>query len=295
MIAVAVAGCSSGGGFTQPEFQATGIRTVAIAPVTGPVPNEGARQGVANIFADGLRARGYRVVSMAEGAAGEPSTLSGPGNPEGVVSPSSTQTLEGTENPPQYDNSTPKGAGEPSALSGPGNPEGVPSPSSTQTLEGSGNPPQYNNSTGEGAGEPSTLTAPANPAGVASPSSTQTLEGTENPPQYSNYGADATMRVNTIQWSQEVAMTASLVDNRTGQTVWSGSGNGNTEKLWVTLGSAAAGALGGAAIGGHEHAVAGAVVGGAAGGAGGYFLSPKEEYVAKHIAEKMLATLPNAQ
>jgi len=106
-------------------------------------------------------------------------------------------------------------------------------------------------------------------------------------------GADALLTINVPEFGQEMSISARLIDTRDGSTLWEGSGSGNTERVWTTVGGAAAGALAGAAIGGHGGgAVAGGVVGGAAGGLAGYFLSPQEQSVARKVVVKICESFP---
>jgi len=96
MAAVAmIAGCQSTG-YTQSGFAGSNIRTVAIAPVSGPACDDCTREAVADIFASDLCAKGYKVTSTAGGPVFEPSALNAPNNPVGVASPSATDTLENT-------------------------------------------------------------------------------------------------------------------------------------------------------------------------------------------------------
>ncbi len=107
-------------------------------------------------------------------------------------------------------------------------------------------------------------------------------------------GADALLFVDVSEWnSRTVQMNARLVEAGTGATLWNGTGKGDTQKVWATVGGAAAGAVVGGLIGGGGgRSVAGAVIGGAAGGAGGYFLSPNEEKIARKIAAEMFKDFP---
>lgn len=107
--------------------------------------------------------------------------------------------------------------------------------------------------------------------------------------------ADSLLVVTVPQFGNKISMNAQLLDATDGSSIWQANGEGDTEKMWVTAGSAAAGAVAGAVIGGSKHRVAGAVIGGAAGGAGGYFLSPKQETITRQVVEKMTASLPRRQ
>ena len=107
--------------------------------------------------------------------------------------------------------------------------------------------------------------------------------------------ADSLLFVDVSQWNnRNVDFNARLVESESGVTLWTGSGSGETQKLWVTIGGAAAGAVLGGALGGSSTGgrVAGAVIGGAAGGAGGYFLTPDEEKIAGKVIDKMMSDFP---
>ena len=106
-------------------------------------------------------------------------------------------------------------------------------------------------------------------------------------------GADGLMFIDVQEFGQNMTFNARIVDANTGETAWSATGHGSTERTWITIGSAAAGAITGAAVGGSGSGrVVGGVIGAGAGGAGGYFLSPKQESVAKKVAGKMGESLP---
>jgi hypothetical protein len=262
------------------------VHTVEIGPVTGPVPNEAAKDQIASIFADDLRNKGYTVIKdgVVSSNAGY---LESSKNPSGVASPGSTDSLEGTANPP-----SPADAGQPARdLNAPNNPAGVASPSSMETLEGLNSPAKP----GPKQQPAKDLNAPNNPVGVASPTSTSTLEGLSTPAAepatWKGPKADAVLAVTVTQWGENIAISATLADSRTGKMPWCGSGNGNVENIWATAGGAAECPVPGAAGAEPQTMTAGQVQG----VAGRHFLSPKEEFVTKHIAAKMLTTLPSVR
>ena len=82
-LVVGVVGCASSG--PKSHFKQANIQTVAIAPVTGPVPIESARMQIASIFADNLRSKGYQVVSIGAPGTTGPSTLNVPPNTAGAA------------------------------------------------------------------------------------------------------------------------------------------------------------------------------------------------------------------
>jgi hypothetical protein len=201
-----IAGCQSSTAYNQSGIAGSNIRTVAIAPVTGQMPNDCAGQEVASIFARDLCAKGYTVIGVGVG-------------------------------------------------------------------------PTY---------EPPALNAPRNPAGVASPSSTETVEGTTTPaaPATNVTGADGTMYVSVSRWDQGVGIRAKLVENSTNRIVWSGSGDGNFEKMWAEASTSQLGEY----DAGMQRGYGGAM---AVGAPATVYLEPKEAYATGQIAGKMLDTLPN--
>ena len=106
----------------------------------------------------------------------------------------------------------------------------------------------------------------------------------------------AVLVVNIPNFSEQMSMTAKMIDAENGSVLWMGSGSGKTGKTLSTIFGAAAGAGAGAvagkAVGGKDSTVIGGVAGGVLGGVAGHELSPQKAEKAQEIIKKMCKSLP---
>jgi len=100
--------------------------------------------------------------------------------------------------------------------------------------------------------------------------------------------------VANVQYGEQIAMTAKIIDVETGSMIWVGSGSGKTLKGLPMVLGAVAGAGGGVAAGGSSTGgrVAGGVAGGVLGGVAGEALTPQQAEVVQKVIRKMCATFP---
>jgi hypothetical protein len=103
----------------------------------------------------------------------------------------------------------------------------------------------------------------------------------------------AVLVISIPHFSDEIAMTAKLVDIQDGSILWLGSGSGKTGKFLSTVFGAALGAGAGAAVSSEEDELFGGVVGGVLGGIAGAALSPQETEQVQRIIKRMCRTLPS--
>lgn len=100
------------------------------------------------------------------------------------------------------------------------------------------------------------------------------------------------MMVSVPEFSENVTMTAKLVDVEDGSILWMGSGEGSTNKTLATIAGAAAGVAVGIGVTGEDDDVVGGVAGGVLGGVAGRMLTPQEAKMAQEIIKKMCKDLP---
>ncbi len=123
----------------------------------------------------------------------------------------------------------------------------------------------------------------------ASPATTQ--EGAARAGQILN--VPVVLIVNIPDFSQQVSMTAKMIDVEDGTILWLGTGQGSTNKTLGMLLGAAGGAVVGAGVSGEGDKLLGGVAGGVLGGAAGAGLSPQKAKVAKNVIKKICKTLPS--
>ena len=99
----------------------------------------------------------------------------------------------------------------------------------------------------------------------------------------------AVLLVNIPTYSDEMNMTAKMIDVEDGSILWIGSGSGRTGKTLSTIFGAAAGAAAGATVAGDDRSdkVLGGVVGGVLGGVAGRALSPQQAEQVQKIIKKV--------
>ncbi len=104
----------------------------------------------------------------------------------------------------------------------------------------------------------------------------------------------AVLLVNIPTYSDEMNMTAKMIDVEDGSILWIGSGSGRTGKTLSTIFGAAAGAAAGATVAGDDRSdkVLGGVVGGVLGGVAGQALSPQQAEQVQKIIKKVCVNLP---
>lgn len=104
----------------------------------------------------------------------------------------------------------------------------------------------------------------------------------------------AVLLVNIPTYSDEMNMTAKMIDVEDGSILWIGSGSGRTGKTLSTIFGAAAGAAAGATVAGDDRSdkVLGGVVGGVLGGVAGRALSPQQAEQVQKIIKKVCVNLP---
>ena len=103
----------------------------------------------------------------------------------------------------------------------------------------------------------------------------------------------AVVVVNVGKYDDEITMTAKMIDVTDASILWMGSGTGQTGGWLFTLGGAAAGAIGGATVGG-DNADIGAVAGGVLGATAGQAMSPQTATQAREVIKKICESLPPA-
>ncbi len=102
----------------------------------------------------------------------------------------------------------------------------------------------------------------------------------------------AVLVVNIPNFSEEMSMTAKMLDVTDGSILWAGSGSGKTGRTLSTIAGAAAGAGAGVAVSGDNKALGG-IVGGVLGGVAGQALSPQTAEKTQQIVKKMCKCLPS--
>ena len=103
----------------------------------------------------------------------------------------------------------------------------------------------------------------------------------------------AVVVVNVGKYDDNISMTAKMIDVEDASILWMGSGTGQTGGWLFTLGGAAAGAIGGATIGGDNEDI-GAIAGGVLGGVAGQAMSPQTATQAREVIKKICESLPVA-
>lgn len=107
----------------------------------------------------------------------------------------------------------------------------------------------------------------------------------------------AVLLINIPNFSEEMSMTAKMIDVEDGSILWMGSGSGKTGKflstIFGTAAGAGAGAVAGKAVGGKDSTVIGGVAGGVLGGVAGHELSPQKAEKAQEIIKKICKSLPS--
>lgn len=105
----------------------------------------------------------------------------------------------------------------------------------------------------------------------------------------------AVLVVNIPNFTNNISMTAKIINVEDATIVWAASGEGKTGKWLATLGGAAVGAAAGAAVAGDDsdNKTIGAVAGGVLGGVAGNALAPQKAKKAQEIVKKMCKKLPH--
>ena len=98
--------------------------------------------------------------------------------------------------------------------------------------------------------------------------------------------------INVPKFNEKMNFTAKMLNVEDGSILWLGSGEGTSGKTLATIAGAAAGAVVGVAVSGHDDALVGGLAGGALGGVAGNALSPQKATSAKKIINKVCKTLP---
>ena len=103
------------------------------------------------------------------------------------------------------------------------------------------------------------------------------------------------MLVNIPTYSEQMNMTAKMLDVEDASALWIGSGSGRTGKTLATIFGAAGGAAAGAEIAGDDSSskTVGAIAGGVLGGVAGNALSPQQSEQVQKIIKKMCRNLPS--
>jgi outer membrane lipoprotein SlyB len=99
--------------------------------------------------------------------------------------------------------------------------------------------------------------------------------------------------VNIPKFSEDINMTAKMIDVEDGSILWMGSGSGTTGRTVSTIVGAAAGAAVGALSTGKDEQVLGGVAGAVLGGVAGRALSPQQAQKAQKIIKKICLTMPS--
>jgi hypothetical protein len=99
--------------------------------------------------------------------------------------------------------------------------------------------------------------------------------------------------INIPKFKESFSLTAKMVDVENGSILWMGSGEGTTGKTLATIAGAAAGAVVGVAVSGHDDRVLGGIAGGVLGGAAGNLLTPNQEKAVRQVTTKICKTLPD--
>ena len=105
------------------------------------------------------------------------------------------------------------------------------------------------------------------------------------------------MVVNVSEFGENMSMTAKMVNVNTGTLLWMGSGTGSKKSGLSTIGGAALGAVGGAAVAnqvdnsGTSKAI-GAVGGAALGGLAGKALEPEQANLVRKVIVKVTKNIP---
>ena len=98
--------------------------------------------------------------------------------------------------------------------------------------------------------------------------------------------------VNIPKFSEEISITAKMVDVEDGSILWMGSGSGRTGRTLGTIVGVTAGAVAGAVVAGEGNEAAGAIAGGVLGGVAGQALSPQQARETQKIIKKLCQSLP---
>ena len=101
--------------------------------------------------------------------------------------------------------------------------------------------------------------------------------------------------VANVQYGEELAMTAKLIEVEDGRILWIGKGSGKTGKGLLTMfGVTTEAAAGATAAGGNtESKVAGGVGGAVLGGVGGEALTPQQSQMAGNVVAEMCKSMPS--
>jgi uncharacterized membrane protein len=98
--------------------------------------------------------------------------------------------------------------------------------------------------------------------------------------------------VNVSEFSEDISMTAKIVDVQDGGIVWTGWTEGSGGKTLGAIGGAVVGAVVGSQVAGGGNKTEGAVIGAVAGGAAGHLLSPKKQEQMRKAIREICANLP---
>lgn len=98
--------------------------------------------------------------------------------------------------------------------------------------------------------------------------------------------------INIPNFSDDMSMTAKMIDVEDGSVLWTGIGSGKTGKWLGTMLGAAAGAAAGATVASDDNTTEGAVIGGVLGGAAAHQLAPQKAEKARKVIEKMCKSMP---
>jgi hypothetical protein len=101
------------------------------------------------------------------------------------------------------------------------------------------------------------------------------------------------MTVNIPKFSEDINMTAKMIDVEDGSILWMGSGSGTTGRTLSTIAGAAVGAAAGVLSTGEDEQVLGGVAGAVLGGVAGRALSPQQAKKAQEIIKKICLTMPS--
>jgi len=103
------------------------------------------------------------------------------------------------------------------------------------------------------------------------------------------------MLINIPNFTEEMSMTAKLINVQDGTVLWMSSGEGTTGRTLATILGAAGGAGAGVAVGGDDSSgkVVGGIIGGVIGGVAARALTPQEAKKAQEITRRMCVNLPS--
>lgn len=105
----------------------------------------------------------------------------------------------------------------------------------------------------------------------------------------------AVVIVNIPTFTEEMNLTAKLLDVEDASILWMASGSGSTGETAGTILGAIGGAAAGAAVAGEGNEAVGAVAGGVVGGVAGQTLAPQKAQKVQDLIKKMCESLPPAQ